>query len=76
MIYYIYFHSLSWEFRKKRKRNVKLMWQKHIPIVLNNDYFIEKHILSFLQIFFGGGDNSPKMIKTLFQINLDGLTHT
>ena len=37
-----------------------------------NTYYF-KAAYSFL--FFGGGDNSPNKMQTLFEFNLDGLTH-
>ena len=68
MVYYIYFHSLSWEFRKEEEKCQTEVAKTHT--------ISKQHILSFTPDFFGGRDNSPKMMQTLFQINLDGLTHT
>ena len=41
-----------------------------------NTYYF-KAAYSFLpsRFFFGGGDNSPNKMQTLFEFNLDGLTH-
>ena len=68
MIYYIYFHSLSWEFRKEEEKCQTEVAKTHT--------ISKQHILSFPpDFFFWGGDNSPNKMQTLFEFNLDGLTH-